>query len=174
MDGRIAKEPIRQVYKEIDRDTAIEAVGTITKPDTKPPAPVPREEFPVRAGVVQAIETEPKKRQKTTIERLTLTRPVLVEADRVWRFTSPLGEQSYVIDPKVQKDLLSGKRNIQLKSGIQMTVKIVTVEVLEGGVWVVKERRIVDIIRVHRQAKSDLFSEPKERESRAKKKRRPK
>jgi hypothetical protein len=47
-DGKIAKEPIRELYKQLDRDPVIQSVGTITKPGTKPPDPVQHSDFPAR------------------------------------------------------------------------------------------------------------------------------
>jgi hypothetical protein len=175
-EGRLAKPQIEAVYREIERDRAIDSVGTITKPDEKlPPAPVPREEFAGRAGIVQAIETTPKTREKITIERLTLIRPVLaMTPDRVWRFSSPMGEESYTLEPDVLKDLLSGKRHIELKVGVDITFKIRTIEIQEGGVWKVKERQIIDLVRIHRKSKSDLFTQPKKKKPSAKKKRKAK
>lgn len=170
MDGKIAKEPIKEVYKELDRDTAIDSVGTITKPDTKPLSPVPRSEFPIRAGIVSPVETSPSKRKSTSTDRLTLISPVLLEAERSWRFRSPIGEFGYVMkDEGFLGDLLSGKRRLTMKKGIQITAKIETHEVLENGVWVPKERLITKVLSIVRNPKqSDLFSQSKKRKPRKK------
>ncbi len=79
-DGKIASEPIKGVYKQLDRDDVIKSVGTITKPHTRPPAPVPRSDFQIRAGIVQPVETSPKTRKVPSIERLTL-----VSRAETWR-----------------------------------------------------------------------------------------
>lgn len=169
-DGKMAKEQAQQVYKELERDTAVTAVGTIASPDAQPLDPVPRSEFPVRAGIAPPVETSPRKRTKTTIERLTLVSPVLIESDRVWKLASPHGEFGYAMkDEKFVSDVLAGRRKLVMKKGIQLTAKVQTHEVLEGGVWVIKGRDIVEVKRVHRTTRSDLFSQVKKAKKRKRK-----
>jgi hypothetical protein len=121
MDGKIAKEPVQQVYRELERDKAIKSVGTVSKPGTKPANPVPREQFQTAAGILPPAQTTPKKRKKTSRERLTLISPVLIEGPRHWRFRSSVGEFGYTIeDEKFLKSLLSGRRKIPMKEGIQI------------------------------------------------------
>ena len=59
-EGRVAKEPVRQMFKQLERDANIESVGAITKPDAKPIDPVPRSEFPARAALEPSLETSPR------------------------------------------------------------------------------------------------------------------
>jgi hypothetical protein len=160
-DGKIAKEPSRELFKQLERDEAIKSVGTTIKPDAKPIQPVPRSDFPIRAGIVQPVETALTKRIVKSVERLLLISPVLLPTDRVWRFRSLFGEFGYHIDDeKFLNSLLSGRRRLPMKAGIQLTAEIETHEVLEGGVWIPTERHIVKVIRVHRkQPERDLFSE---------------
>jgi hypothetical protein len=142
MDGKIAKEPVQQVYRELERDKAIKSVGTVSKPGTKPINPVPREQFQTVAGILPSVQTTPKKRKKTSRERLTLISPVLVEGPRHWRFRSNVGEFGYTIeDEKFLKSLLSGKRKIPMKEGIQITALVDTFEENEGNVWLIKDRQ---------------------------------
>jgi hypothetical protein len=171
--GKIAKVSVQQIYRQLERDTKIESVGAVTKPHDKPAYPVPRSEFPIRAGIVPAVETSPKARKVPSVERLTLVSPVLLHAHRVWRFASPLGEFSYLMeDEKFLDDLLTGKRGLTMKEGIQITAEISTDETFEGNVWVPKQRHITKVVRVHRSLKSpDLFSKPKKRKARKPKKR---
>jgi hypothetical protein len=49
--GKIAKAPVRQLYKQLERDKNIESVGAVTKPDDKPSQPVPRSSFAEKAGI---------------------------------------------------------------------------------------------------------------------------
>jgi hypothetical protein len=170
-EGKIASEPIKRVYKQLDRDGVITSVGTITAPNTKPPAPVPRSEFQIRAGVILPVETSPKTRTAPSTERLTLVSPVLLHAHRVWRFISQFGEFSYLMeDEQFLDDLLTGKRRLTMKAGIQITAKIETDEVFEGGVWTPKQRHIAKVVKIHKSPeKSDLFSQPV-KHSRSKKK----
>jgi len=163
IDGKLAKEPVQQVYRELERDKAIKHVGTVSKPGTKPARPVPREQFQTVAGILPPVQTTPKKRKKTARERLTLISPVLIEGKRHWRFSSAIGEFGYAIDDeKFLKSLLSGRRKIPMKEGIQITAIVDTYEENEGEVWVIKDRRIVDVERVHRAvATYDLFATSK-------------
>jgi hypothetical protein len=150
-DDKVAKEQIKDVYKEIERDTAIESVGAITKPDDKkPPAPVPRSEFPTRTGITHRVQSEPTTRTSPSIEQLILISPVLLKTDRVWRFLSTEGEFSYhMADNKFRSEILSGKG----REGLRITAKVETHEELIGGVWVPKERHIITVFKRHRSAK---------------------
>jgi len=164
-EGRIAKAPIQQMFKQLDRDPAIESVGAIARPDDKPSDPVLRSEFPIRAGIAPIVQTSPRSRTTPSTERLTLIRPVLLDSDRPWRFESPLGEIPYRMDDKkFLKDLLNGKVRLSMKKGIQITARVETDEELEGGVWAPKLRKITKVIRVHKEPEStDLFSASKKR-----------
>jgi hypothetical protein len=172
MDGKIAKESVQQVYRELERDKAIKSVGTVSKPGTKPANPVPREQFQTVAGNLPSVETTPKKRKKTSRERLTLISPVLIEGKRHWKFRSGVGEFGYAIeDEKFLKSLLSGRRKIPMKEGIQITALVDTYEENEGGVWVIKDRQIMVVERVHRAiTHGDLFVPPKPKKSNRRKK----
>jgi hypothetical protein len=172
MDGKIAKEPVQQVYRELERDKAIKSVGTVSKPGTKPANPVPREQFQTVAGILPSVQATPKRRKKTTRERLTLISPVLIEGHRHWRFRSGAGEFGYAIeDEKFLKSLLSGRRKVPMKEGIQITALVDTYEENEGEVWVIKDRQIAVVERVHRSiTHGDLFSPPKPKKTKRNKK----
>jgi hypothetical protein len=137
IDGKTAKEQVQKVYKEIERDEAITHVGTISKPGTKPIDPVPRQLFPERTGVAPPVATTPTRRKKITREKLTLISPVLLAADRLWRFRNGAGDEfGYTIkDVKFLNGLLTGRRRIPMKAGIQITASIDTHEIKEAGVW---------------------------------------
>ncbi len=139
--GKIAKAPMQQMYKQLERDKNIESVGAITS------------------------------RTITSTERLTLISPVLLPADRVWRFRSPIGEYSYFVkDEKFLNDVLNGKLHLNLKQGIQITATIDTKEEFEGGVWVPKRREIIKVVRIHKKTEpDDLFAPPKKSKKSAKK-----
>jgi hypothetical protein len=132
--GKIAKAPVQEMYKQLERDTNIESVGAITKPDDKPIQPIPRSAFLEKAGVAELTETSTKTRTIQSTERLTLISPVLLPTDRVWRFHSPIGEFSYFLkDEKFRDDLLHGRRHLGLKQGIQITAQVETKEEFEGA-----------------------------------------
>jgi hypothetical protein len=173
-EGKIAKDQARKVYREIERDDAIQSVGTITTPNSKPPDPVPRSEFTYRAGVALPSDTTQRSRTMKSTERLTLISPVLLLVEnRVWRFRSAGIEHSYYIkDEKFLGDLLAGRRRMPMKEGIQITAEIEVHEIFEGQVWVPKQRFITRVVRVHAKSKEpDLFSQPKKRKASKRKKR---
>jgi hypothetical protein len=173
-DGKVAKQAIQKVYKQLDRDDAVVSVGTVTKPHTKPPDPVPHSEFQTRAGILRLVQTSPLDRMTPSTERLTLISPVLLPADRVWHFQSPFGEFSYhVRDEKFVQDTLQGRNHLTLRAGIQITAKIETFEKFEGGVWVPTQRDIVKVMRIHKSRKqADLFSQQTKKPKARKKKKR--
>jgi hypothetical protein len=169
--GKIAKAPVQQLYKQLERDSNIESVGAITKPDATPIDTVPRSEFAKRAGLIQPIETSAKTRTVHSKERLTLISPVLLQTERTWRFRSPVGEFGYLMkDEKFLNDLLTGKHRLAMKEGIQITAEIETKEEFAGGVWIPKHREIVEVIRVHKKPETaDLFTQPKKKKTSKKK-----
>jgi hypothetical protein len=162
-EGKIAKAPVQEMYKQLERDTNIESVGATTKPDDKPIQPIPRSAFLEKAGIAPLVETSTKTRTIQSTERLTLISPVLLPSDRVWRFRSPIGEFGYFLkDEKFLNAALHGRLHLGLKQGIQITAQIETKEEFEGGVWVPKRREIIKVVRVHRRPETeDLFAQPK-------------
>jgi hypothetical protein len=160
--GKIAKAAVQEMYKQLERDTNIESVGAITKPDDKPIQPVPRSAFLEKAGIAPLVEASTKTRTIQSTERLTLISPVLLPSDRVWRFRSPIGEFGYFLkDEKFLNAALHGRLHLGLKQGIQITAQIETKEEFEGGVWVPKRREIIKVVRVHRRPEpEDLFAQP--------------
>jgi hypothetical protein len=168
--GKIAKEPVQEMYRQLERDDAIKSVGSIAKPDSKPIDPVPRSEFQTRAGLSPRVEDTPRSRRSVSPDLLTLISPVFLNADRVWRFSSAFGEHSYhIADLAFLTDVLNGK--FHMKEGTQITAEVECLEEHENGVWVPKRRTILKVIRRHRRAKqADLFSKPKKKKGAAKKK----
>jgi hypothetical protein len=160
-DGKIAKTPVQQMYRQLERDPSIETVGSVAKPDAKPIDPIPRSQFQVRAGLVPNVEATPRSRTGTTTDLLTVISPVLLNTDRTWRFGSAYGENSYhVADLAFLSDVLHGK--FHLKEGVQIVAEVETMEVLEGGVWIPKRRTILKVVRRYRKQKQiDLFAQPK-------------
>jgi len=172
--GKIAKEPVQEMFKQLSRDEIIESVGAVAKDDDKPEAPIPRSEFPVRAGIVKDVETSPKKRIKPSTERLTLISPVLILAQRAWKFRGPDGhEHSYIMaDEKFLSQIFLGRKRVPMKEGIQMTADVETQEELIDGLWTITRRFIIKVKRMHRKInrQADLFAQPKKRVSSRKKK----
>jgi hypothetical protein len=181
INGKIAKQHVQQVYRELERDTAVKGVGASLNPSEKPISIVPRERFLEQSGAVIVPDTTPQRRKKTTRERVTLISPVLLpNVKRRWKFYLPqIGEfGAKFAHQDILTNLLSGRRRrIPLKAGIQLEVLLDTIEEKQGDVWVIVDHVIQQVIRVRRAAGStdaDLFSEPpKSSKSQRKKKRKP-
>lgn len=162
--GKIAKAPVQEMYRQLDRDDNIRSVGTISHDEARPLNPIPRSEFQTRAGIVSRVEISSKSHKTPSIERLTIISPVLLEKDRVWRLRSQFGEFSYHFeDTPFLHDLLTGKRRLPMREGIQITADVLTEEKREGGVWIPTKRSIIGVRAVHREksGESDLFTQPK-------------
>jgi hypothetical protein len=165
-DGKIAKEPVQRVYRELQRDIVIKGVGATAIAGERPPNIVPRDKFPELSQTALPVPTEPRKRKKPSKERVTLISPVLLEKDRPWRFYIPqIGEfNAHMADHKFLAGLLSGRRKIQMRQGIVLSVIMDTYEEKQEDVWVVTDRVITNVVRVLPQSKSgDLFAVAKKK-----------
>jgi len=162
LDEKIAKSPVQKIYREVERDTAIKGIGATLTPGLRPKDIVPRLQFQERSGLSPVSEEEqPQKRIRTTIERITLISPVLLPRNRSWKFYLPqIGEFGAKIrDERFLASLLSGRRRIPMRAGIQIDVELDTGEVRVGNVWVVAGRSIRRVIKVRRGPSApDLFS----------------
>ena len=169
-EGRIAKAPVKEMYRQLERDAAIESVGSIAKPDAKPIDPIPRSEFPIRAGIAPRLDDTLKSRRSVTTENLILITAVFLHADRVWRFQSYFGEYSYhVLDLKFLNDALNGK--FKMREGVEITAEVETLEENEGGLWIPKRRSILKVLRRKKSNKQpDLFALAKKPKTGSKKK----
>lgn len=170
--GTIARDQAQEVYRQIERDETITHVGTVTVPGSKPDDPVPRGQFAERAGISTSVEATPSKRKKITQDRLTLISPVLLPGSRLWKFRNGKGDElGYAIkDEKFLNSLLTGRRRIPMKAGIQVSATVETHEAKSGEVWEVTERWVTEIHRVHRaENHPDLFSDPKPKKRKASK-----
>ena len=161
--GNVAGTQVRQVYRELQGDPAIKGVGATITPTRRPSDIVPRDLFIQRGGEIVALlpDTQPRIRTKTSREIVTLISPVLLPRDRRWKFYIPhLGEFGASIkDEKFLASLLSGRRKIPMRAGIQLDVILDTIEEKEAEVWVVKDRSIRHVNRVRRQRLTpDLFT----------------
>jgi hypothetical protein len=157
----VAGTQVQSVYRELGQDPAIKGVGATTEKDVVPDHIVPRERFAERGGGT-IVESVTETRTTTAVRVITLISPVLIHADRGWRFSADGIEFSAKIaDKTFFEDALAGRTNIPLREGIHLTVEMKTDEIKEGGVWVVTKRAILKVIHiagVPRQASLDLPS----------------
>jgi len=150
IDGGVAKQQVEQVYRELERDTAIKGVGATPLPSKRPDSIVPREEFSTRSGDINgSVEVLPDRRERVSEEVLTLISPVLLPGSRRWRFSSREGEFGAPIqDQEFLDNLLSGTIALPMTAGIQITAELKTVEEFRDQVWHPTERSVSKVVSV--------------------------
>lgn len=148
--GGVGENQVQQVYEELKADDAIQGVGVSTLRDTKPEHIVPRSSFDAYALSPGMLSEESGIRTNSSIETVTLISPVLLPSNRRWRFSSSLGEfGASIADKGFLEQVLSGREPIAMAAGITMKVAIETKEELVGGLWIVRERTITQVIGVY-------------------------
>lgn len=145
---RVAETPKEQIFREIERDPAIIAVGVSTKTATRPAVLVPRAEFPHRTKEQPTTEDAVTKRTSSEIMPVVLISPVLKDAERSWKFQfGKLPEFGAVMrDKTFLSALASGGVLVPLRPGVEMLIELETKEELEGESWTVKERNVLRVI----------------------------
>jgi hypothetical protein len=164
----------QQVYRQLERDTAIQGVGTTTIRGSKPDQIVPRDQFKLRGSqdVLKLSNLLDQKKRRTRFKgSVTLISPVLVHDDRRWKFSGPGGEfGAYIDDDAFVDRALSG--HVRFCEGSQFSVEMITTEEFDGKVWAPTERHIVKIGRMRkplRQASLPLGQPPKKKSHKGKK-----
>lgn len=154
----VQKEPVRshvqQFYRALDRDSAIAGVGASLDPEKRPHSIIPNSQFKTMSGVDQIIQIDQQIREKITQETVILVSPVLLESNRKWRFRSGTGEFGASIDDqKFLLDVLSGRRSVPMKAGIQLDVELKTIEEkTPDGLWRPVDRHILRISEMREPA----------------------
>jgi hypothetical protein len=150
LKGRTGERAIREIYNELERDPAVKGVGATTNPDKKPRVIVPRDEFKTRGGSMISVDPQNETRTDTTDETLTLISPVLLDANRKWKFSLngfEFGAQ--VKDHQFLDEMLSGLHPVPMVSGIRMDVEMDTKLEKIGGVWAIKDRTVTKVRRAY-------------------------
>jgi len=149
LNKKTAEEHSEQIYKELDRDTAIKGVGASTSKTERPSAIVPRSAFSSRIPHQVVVEETTKTRTITAKQTLILINPVLVHSDRGWKFYySGIEFTAKIADKKFLENAWSGKSRIPFKEGVHLSVELKTEEKKEGGVWIVKKRIVTRVLGV--------------------------
>lgn len=142
-----AANHVRKIYRELEKDPAIRAIGVTPDPDSKPTTLVPRGDFSQRATPSSTIDPGALTRDIPVRETVTLISPVLMPGDRRWKFSSRGGVFGAPMrDGEFLERILSGTHHIKMVSGIEMDVDINRKEVKKDGVWEIKE---IEITKVH-------------------------
>jgi hypothetical protein len=164
----------QQVYRQLERDTAIHGVGSTSVRGSRPDQIVSRDQFKLRGSqdVLRVANLPDQKKRRVRFKgSLTLISPVLVHDDRRWKFSGPGGEFGAYIDDEAFVDrALSG--HVRFCEGSQFSVEMLTTEEFDGKVWTPTERHIVKIGRMRkplRQASLPLGNPPKKESHKGKK-----
>lgn len=160
-----ARPQAQQVFREVERDTAIRAVGVTSGPRQKPANVVPRSEFPVRSGRVQIQETSVSRRVVAEHVRVALISPVLVPGDRRWKLRTAQGEFGATVkDKDFVERVLSGTTRVPMVAGIEMDVDLETTEDFVEGVWVPVERTVTHVEKLYAPTRQTSlpFAEPED------------
>ncbi|MDS1135540.1 hypothetical protein [Nitratireductor indicus] len=163
LEKKVGVKPVQDVFKEIDKDKSIKGVGVSTEKGDRPRSIVPREQFRERMEDIEETTDDQQTRSHTDQMILTLISPVLQKNDNKWRFLSKDGIIYVRIkDEDFLSDILSGRSNITMRSGIVMLADVEITEKKDAAknVWVVTERNLLKVIRIRTDDDAgDLFSE---------------
>ncbi|ODT62173.1 MAG: hypothetical protein ABS77_07595 [Phenylobacterium sp. SCN 69-14] len=157
-----ARQPVRTMYRELERDPGVKGVGVTARPDARPTEVVPRSEFRAMSGRVVPKTQTIERRVVPERMRVVLVKPVLERGDRRWGFKGPSGEFGASIkhDAFIEA-VLSGTTAVPMVEGIELTIDLETTEEFEGQVWVPKKREVVNVVDLHWPARpGDLFATP--------------
>ena len=144
MRENIAKDPVRRIYRECDRDAKIEGLGVAERPREKPLVIVPKGQFSSFSGVT--VESEGETRTVTERMGVTLVSPVLLPGDRRWRFRSSTGEfGAPVRDVRFMESILNGTIGIPLQAGVALDLDLETKEARQDGVWEIESRAVTKV-----------------------------
>lgn len=143
----IASDKVQTIYRVINSDSAIKAVGASIRHAEKPSNLVPRHEFLARSGIHHVEEQRIQSRTKEKETTVTLISPVLLDGSpRKWRVEGPDGEfGASMKDESFLKSLTHGEVKIPMVANIQMDVILQIKETFKDGVWEVKERNIIKV-----------------------------
>ena len=142
--------PKRKFFKTIERDRGIVSVGVSEGPDMDLIASVPRSQFAERSGLWAIMEDEDE-RTTSSILDVTLVSPVLINQPRSWRFQLEAGLPEFnavMRDKNFLSALEKSYIQEQLRTHIQMTIRLEVREEKRGGAWVVPRggRSVVEVI----------------------------
>jgi hypothetical protein len=141
---RTALPQAQNVYREVEKDTAIKGVGVSAVPGRRPADVVPRAEFAARIEQPPVLDIAPRRRKTPYSGRITLVSPVLLKADRRWKFIGPTGEFGATVeDNGFVERVLSG--HVRMAEGTQLNVDMETTEEFDGRVWQVKEHKVLKV-----------------------------
>jgi len=151
------EEHARKIYTQIEKDPAIVGLGVSPGADKKPLEIVPREKFHEKA-TKPLVEVDIKRRASTKDVYVKVIKPVLIEGKGHWRFAiEDIRFGAKVKDEDFVNNLLHGRLDIKMQSGIELFVQLETIEEKLEGVWRIKEWNILKVYEIIVNDDRDLF-----------------
>ncbi|WP_210168499.1 hypothetical protein, partial [Methylobacterium sp. Leaf469] len=147
LKAKAGQKNSQAVFSELERDTAVKGAAVTGSTAKKPVHVVPRSEFHSRGGYGTIEEPPIRKRTTTEPMQVVLISPVLEEGTRRWKFKSGKTEfGAPVKDKAFIAAVLSGQLPIVMKSNVQMTVLLETVEEYKDKGWSPTERTVLKVL----------------------------
>lgn len=147
IQARAGEKKSQDVFAELERDSAVKGAAVTGSSGRRPTHVVPRSEFHSRGGYGTVENLPPRKRTTTEPTQVVLISPVLEPGTRRWKFK--IGEKEFgapVKDKMFVESVLSGQLPIMMKSNVQMTVLLETLEENNGKGWVPVERTVLKVL----------------------------
>lgn len=160
LNKQVAIRPVQELFREVEKDQSISGVGVGTAKGARPSSLVPRDQFAKRGR--DATDTTDSDQIRFRRERsiLTLISPVLQDNKNKWRFQSKDGTiYAGMKDESFLRELLSGRSDIKMRSGIRLIADMEIKERLDNGVWTISERDVTRVLGIRTETEiDDLFS----------------
>jgi len=163
VEAKSARANAQEVYKQLSQDNSVRGVGVSLRPEQKPVAIVPRDEFSVRSGIESVVVETVVRRTVSSRVSLTLVSPALTEDEYKWRFR--LGDKTlwaYMADDAMQARITPGSSSAPgMTIGIVMDVTLQTIQEMNETVWENVEHRVVKVHTLREPASQpSLLSSP--------------
>lgn len=162
IEAKIGQKPTQEVFAELESDPVVKGATVTGSNKEVPDYVVPRSEFRRRSGYGPADQQILRRRTTTEPATVTLISPVLELGNRRWKFR--IGKSEFgapIKDVGFLEAVLSGNISIVMKSGVQLTVLLETVEEYKNGAWTPVDRTVLRVLGLPTQAggrQGSLFS----------------
>jgi hypothetical protein len=150
LSKQVAQDQVQNVYHALQSDAAVRGVGAHQGINERPQHIIPRSEFGARSNSHKETEEQVKTRTKNVVTTVTLISPVLLDASpRRWRVRGASGEFGVSVkDEGFLKSVISGEIKVDMVANIRLEVVLQSKEILKDGVWTIRERDILKVLKV--------------------------
>lgn len=145
----VATRQKEEIFVALAKDPSVKAVGVTSNPSKRPSILIERADYLNWVNSGTSLEVAETSRVREEVWPVTLISPVLQNAERSWKFMKAgLPEFGAVMKDKAFLEAMAhGQLHVELRQGIEMTVRIEIKEKYVGGVWIPIERSIVEVIK---------------------------